>query len=74
MLSKPPRKQFTALTQYVIQSALANFHCLIVQYASEECFCSLLYRHNPYTYIMCTDMMKMRVITESAWVNISYIH
>lgn len=36
MLSKPPRKEFTAFIQDVIQSALASFHCLVVQYASEE--------------------------------------
>jgi hypothetical protein len=36
MLSKPPRKQFTALAQCVILSALASFHHLVVQYASEE--------------------------------------
>lgn len=36
MLSKPPRKQFTAFTQYVTQSALASSHYLVVQDAFEE--------------------------------------
>lgn len=58
MLSKPPRKQFAALAQCVVPTALASFHLSAAHALPKRSFCSPLFKREASSATEYRDEMK----------------
>lgn len=57
-MSKPPRKQFAALAQCVVPTALASFHLSVVHMLLKRSFCSPLFKREASSATAYRDEMK----------------